>query len=343
MKRALVLAGGGARGAFQVGMLQTLVKNKGLDFTIIRGVSVGALNAAILAKAKTDGDSLANLGNAVDELSALWTQEITENKSIYKERTGGYPGLALGADSLYSVEPLKRLIERHVDLDALKGSGRDFKVGTVSLVTGFYGEWDAGASNFLQKLLASTAIPVVFPYVDITSEQDVLVDGGTRNISPLSSAFKTEPNEIYVLLTSRIVPENGELPESTVLANRYEQWVDNWGSKVSGIDVLERAVEILVDEIYLDDLRGAMDWNKVIRSISQAQVDAPDHIKPLFNGIDAVLKSVKKRDVMLHVIGPQKLYGEKNSALDFSPDQIRRAIEHGREVASDPSLWVWSG
>ncbi|MBI3469491.1 MAG: patatin-like phospholipase family protein, partial [Planctomycetes bacterium] len=61
MKRALVLAGGGARGAYQVGMLQELVVNQGLDFTIIRGVSVGALNAAFLAQAPTKPNSLAAL------------------------------------------------------------------------------------------------------------------------------------------------------------------------------------------------------------------------------------------------------------------------------------------
>ena len=60
-KRALVLASGGARGAYQVGMLQELVVKRGLDFQIIRGVSVGALNAAFLAQAPTQRNSLAEV------------------------------------------------------------------------------------------------------------------------------------------------------------------------------------------------------------------------------------------------------------------------------------------
>ncbi|OGW39560.1 MAG: hypothetical protein A2Y97_11820 [Nitrospirae bacterium RBG_13_39_12] len=65
MRRALVLAGGGARGAYQAGMLQELVINKGLDFQILRGVSVGALNAAFLAQASTQAGSLSNLKKKV--------------------------------------------------------------------------------------------------------------------------------------------------------------------------------------------------------------------------------------------------------------------------------------
>ena len=51
MNRALILGGGGARGAYQVGMLDVLVNELELDFQIMRGVSIGALNAAFLAQA----------------------------------------------------------------------------------------------------------------------------------------------------------------------------------------------------------------------------------------------------------------------------------------------------
>src|SRR5262245_31321191 len=99
MRRALVLGGGGARGAFQVGMLDVLVREKGLDFDVIRGVSVGALNAAFLAQAPTAGGSQANLSKAVGELLRIWTTEIKGNKSVYTERIAGFAGLAAGADS----------------------------------------------------------------------------------------------------------------------------------------------------------------------------------------------------------------------------------------------------
>ena len=46
---ALVMSGGGARGAFELGVLDYLIRDKGLDFQVITGVSVGALNAAMFA------------------------------------------------------------------------------------------------------------------------------------------------------------------------------------------------------------------------------------------------------------------------------------------------------
>ena len=53
-RRALVLSGGGAKGSFQIGAMEELIFNRGLDFEILCGVSVGALNASFLAQALFD-------------------------------------------------------------------------------------------------------------------------------------------------------------------------------------------------------------------------------------------------------------------------------------------------
>jgi predicted acylesterase/phospholipase RssA len=118
-------------------MLRELVINQGLDFEVIRGVSVGALNAAFLAQASTQGNSPKNLKEKVLELEKLWTDEIEGDHSVYASRAG-FAGVVAGADSLYSLEPLRQLIEKHLSLKALRASGRDFAVGTVSLVSGRY-------------------------------------------------------------------------------------------------------------------------------------------------------------------------------------------------------------
>lgn len=349
-KRALVLAGGGARGAYQVGMMQELVSHQGLDFQIIRGVSVGALNAAFLAQASTSGDSLSNFKAKVDELYNLWRYEIEGNHSVYAER-GGFLGIVAGADSIYSFEPLRALIKKYVNINSLRDSGRDFRVGIVSLVSGKYYESTPDDDNFIEKLVASASIPVVFPYVDIKSERDVLVDGGVRNISPLASAFDAHPDEIYVLLTSRMLRVGQELPDSCVPEDSYKKWDDNWlGTKVSGLDVLKRTIGIITDEIYLDDLRGAIHWNEVakniekgieaIRQIYQLQ-GIPVTIDNTLKGLTQTLENVKKRYIPIYVLAPRVWYGEKNDSMEFSPNLIKEAIEHGRLIASDPDLWLW--
>jgi NTE family protein len=348
MKRALVLAGGGARGAFQVGMLRNLVLTRGLDFQIIRGVSVGALNASFLAQAPAGSDepaSLVELKKKVGELENLWRNEIKGNHSVYSSRPGGLLGLAAGADSLYSLEPLKRLLKKHLSDQALKNSGRDFKVGVVSLVQATYSEAGPDDPCFRDKLLASASIPVVFPFVDLKQQKDVLVDGGARNITPLSSVFAAGATEVFVLLTSRLVRHGNQLPESGVQADDYEQWDDDFlGTKVGGFDVLKRTVEILTDEVYLDDIRGALDWNAVLKAIEAVHGAAAAGATPtagLSAAVERLRQSTDKRYVPIHVLAPQEWFGEKNSSTEFSPKLIAQAIAHGEAVAADAGKWLW--
>ena len=314
MKRALVLSGGGGRGAFQVGMLLELVVERGLDFEVIRGVSVGSVNAAFLAQAPTGPDSLANLSERVVALERLWRREIRGNESVYSKR-GGFPGILAGADSLFSLKPLRALLKKHVSTDALRRSGRDFKVGTVSLVTGRYEEAGPEDPDFFEKLVASSSIPVVFPFVVLEKAKDVLVDGGVRNISPIAGALESGADEIYVLLASRILRDaDDEVPPSAAEPQDFSRWKDGFlGTAVTGFDVLERTLDLLTDEIYLNDIRGAIRWMPVDLRVLAPRVWFDESAPP----------------------------GRRNSSREFDPSLVAAAIDHGREIARDPTLWLW--
>jgi NTE family protein len=329
-------------------MVDVLVREMGLDFDIIRGVSVGALNAAFLAQAPKSGDSLANLRKANDDLVRIWTHEIQGNASVYMERVAGFPGLAAGADSILDNEPLWSLIQKFIDVNKLRTSQRDFAVGVASLVSGNYVEMTPDAQGFLKLVLASTAIPVIFPPVWRKAARDVLVDGGVREITPLSMAFRAKPDEIYVLMTSRATktPE-GDLPSNTTMPSDYEEWDDNFiGTKVNGIDVLTRTVEILTDEIYLDDVRGALEWNAVLQGATDmlaaaSGVAGQPTLTQAAQAFQATLASTKKSYVPIHVLAPCQWYGKTNSATAFDPKLLADAIEHGRQIARDRTKWLW--
>ncbi|QPJ60739.1 MAG: hypothetical protein G3M70_02080 [Candidatus Nitronauta litoralis] len=358
MKRALVMSGGGARGSFQVGMLEELVINQGLDFEVIRGVSVGALNASFLSQAnfiENDPGSVENLKNEVRALKSLWLDDVEGNQSVYSNRAG-FAGLIAGGDSLYSLKPLRTLLDEKLDIDRVEASNRKFKVGTVSLVSSLYQEWGPGDNEFFEKIMASASIPVVFPFVDVPSEEDVLVDGGVRNITPLSSAFKEQPDEIYVLLTSRLEKKPDGLPSSGAEHHSYKKWNDNWlGTSVGGLDVLERTLDILTDEIYLEDIKSAKNWNTVaeaintLENIQKATQGIPDEINNGITNVVKALQDVHKRKVKIYVLAPQVWFdenaeeGNKNSSTKFSPRLIEKAIEHGKEIAADRSQWLMGG
>ena len=349
MSKALVLGGGGARGAYQVGMLDVLVNALKLDFQIIRGVSIGALNAAFLAQAPINPNSLQNLQSSVTELLEIWTDEILGNKSVYRERIGGFPALAIGADSLLDNEPLQALINHHLNTAQVATSGRDFAVGVVNLVDGSFSERNPSSPTFLDEVLASAAIPVIFPPVWNKSAQEVLVDGGVREITPLSSVFRAAPTEIYVLMGNRAIKsQDGSLPRNTSFPSSYTRWDDNFiGTRVTGLDILKRTIEILNDEIYLDDIRGAVAWNNILRSVDNffdatSKTQLSEVVESARSELESNLARIGKKHVPIHVIAPQEWYGEANSGLAFDPSMIRRAIDHGREVASDRSKWLWS-
>ncbi|HBT16594.1 MAG TPA: hypothetical protein DEB05_06530 [Firmicutes bacterium] len=94
MKRALVLSGGGSKGAFEVGALEYLLIEEKLDFQIFIGTSVGALNAAFLGQA-CNREELVDLAQ---ELKALWLG-LKGNNSIYESRNKNLNTLPKKPDS----------------------------------------------------------------------------------------------------------------------------------------------------------------------------------------------------------------------------------------------------
>jgi SAM-dependent methyltransferase len=109
---------------------------------------------------------------------------------------------------------------------------------------------------------------------------------------------------------------------------------------------LWRTVESLIDEIYLDDVRGALEWDEVLTAaeklVSAASgVTGQARLRQAARAFGAVLSKTRKRRVPIRVLAPQKWFGKTNSATAFDPGLIADAIEHGRLVARDKAKWLW--
>lgn len=277
---ALVLSGGGAKGAFQVGVLDFL-NEKGVDFKIIAGVSTGALQAVMYAQ----GD--------IKALMQIW-QDIRSAGDIYTERLIGLLGGFLGADSIYINGPLAEKIKKHVDPEKIRAGKRKLRIGVVSLQGGEFQVITEDSPNLAEWILASASIPVFFPPVNIGDEQ--FVDGGVRNITPLKAALDEKPDGCLVVLASSLKLEKQNKPLNGV------------------VEIGLRALEIMTDEILREDIETA----KWINDILEAGI-VPKH--RLFRGY---------RLVPIHVLGPK---ANLLDTLEFDPDKIRAAIEHGRKQA----------
>src|SRR5262245_34911937 len=180
--RALVLSGGGSRGAFQLGAADYLVNERGLDFQVIAGVSTGSLNAILMAQ----GAGLEGLKSSLGELRSLWFG-IRSDRDIYSPRFLGKLLVLFGKKSVYSTRPLAELIARHVSPERLRASGKELRIGAVSLGTGEYRVVDQDNPRIRDWALASASIPLVFPPVTIGDE--TVLDGGIRNVTPFDDAF----------------------------------------------------------------------------------------------------------------------------------------------------------
>src|SRR5947209_4040769 len=212
LKRALVLSGGGLKGAFQAGAVYHLIVDRKCDFSEFAGVSVGSLNSVILAQAErsTDPDtSLRNLSDRAEKMVKVW-QGVTSPKQILKPRWPGWMwALAVrygmfGVESLNTFDPLMHLIETNVDVNALADRGRPVRVGTVSIWDGTYQEVGPTANFpnhdrklFLKYVYASALIPIVgqMPKIQQTDQDSnpkqwiQYGDGGILNNTPIANYF----------------------------------------------------------------------------------------------------------------------------------------------------------
>lgn len=199
--RALVLSGGGSKGAFQVGAISHLLGELELTYDIFTGISVGALNGAHLAMYPA-GSELLSVNHLVD----VWNS-ISDTKVF----TSRYPGLgstlslilsALSTKSLYSTAPLRSLVQKLLLPDKLLTSGKLLSVGAVSLNSGEVRYWNQDSSDIVQAVLASSAFPGFFEPVDI--DGDVWTDGGVRDIAPIQRAMDLGATEVDVVITSPV-------------------------------------------------------------------------------------------------------------------------------------------
>lgn len=182
---AFVLSGGGSLGAVQVGMLQALTAS-GVRPDLLIGTSVGALNAAWMGF-WPDHDGALELGD-------VWLG-LRRHDVFPLSPWSGARGLFGRSNHLISNSSLRTILEAHFRDVRLEEASVPVHVVTTDLKTGRAVTLSTGPA--IPALLASTAIPGVFPPVAIGRRD--LVDGGVANHTPITNAIELGATDIYVL------------------------------------------------------------------------------------------------------------------------------------------------
>lgn len=183
-KVALVLSGGGARGAFQAAAEKYCREVLGYRWDVIAGVSVGALNGCMLSMRKE---------------ARLWDIWNTiSNRDVYTGKIGLRALLRVlrRKKSLLGNAPLFRMITDEVDPALFR---IPFQIGVVSLMSGDFVMVGPDHPEFEKAILASTAVPLIWSPVESTGHLKEALDGGVRVVCPIHAVMDHEPDEIVAI------------------------------------------------------------------------------------------------------------------------------------------------
>lgn len=185
-RTAYVLTGGGSLGAVQVGMM-TALHECGIAPDLLVGTSVGAVNAAYLAGPGTTGRRLA-------ELASLW--KGMRRRDLFVADPRRWLRAARGAaPSMFSSEPLRRLLATHLSYDAFEDARLELVVTATDVVTGTPLFLSTG--SVVDAISASAAVPGILPPVPLGER--TLVDGAVGHAAALDYANAHGIDDIYLL------------------------------------------------------------------------------------------------------------------------------------------------
>lgn len=208
-KYGLVLAGGGAKGAYQIGALQALKEMGVLDNVIaVAGNSIGSVNMSLL------------LGADLDKAKGLWSNVVPEDfVDIDIDKPVSVPFV----DGVFSREGMIRLLSENVDF--AKISALDIPVYiTVAEATHDADIMKAkyvkvnglSSEEILKYVIASSAIPVMYSSVSVGEGR--YMDGGFVDNTPVRPVYDGGVKDIIVISNdSEYVPEKDKFPEANLL------------------------------------------------------------------------------------------------------------------------------
>ena len=301
MKRALILSGGGARAAYQVGVLQALAEilpaEQANPFPIICGTSAGAINALALAahpgNFKESVHSLANMWRnlTVGDVYLHGWMDIFKGLgllglSLFNQGIGGKKPLSLLDNS-----PLWDLLGSRIPFHNIQqsiSSGKLFAVSvsamgyssghTVSFFQGHesiegwkrYRRGGIPTQLRLEHLLASSAIPTIFPAIRI--DREYFGDGALRQLAPISPALHLGAESLFVIGVSgnrSAAKPNKRLP-------------------VKHSPSMGQIVGHLLNSAFVDSLEGDLEHmeliNKLVKLIPEEQKNAAGfHLRAVEN------------------------------------------------------------
>ncbi len=357
-KLAVVLSGGGARGAFQAGAIVELLsyfERTGKRINILSGTSVGALTGMAIAQSPT-------MAAARAEIESQW--KTLTNDEIYQVRGWEIFGLILkfattrmdtwptvsGVESLFDNTPLyNRYVGNYLNMDMIRARHTvdEFFVSLCSLNTGASYHKSISSEPDEEKakdyIMASTITTVAYPPVrTIVDDPEIpphlraipqlYADGGISNKTPLKAIFHAgDVEELYVVNTYPSYP------------NKTEQSIRATFPNVFSL-LIRTAVELLPNLYFLRDMETVKDVNNDLAAWERMKAAmlnaAPDQVTRA--RLEEILKREESqfsfKEGNKHIITPVVIAPDEELPVqdtEFVQPKLGETFEMGREKAKE--------
>ncbi|NVO01635.1 MAG: patatin-like phospholipase family protein [Bacteroidetes bacterium] len=262
-KKAFVLSGGSIKGTFQAGAIKAFLEN-GFKPEMIYGISVGSLNTTFLSH---DAGKQNKPKEEIDwqligeNLKKFWFENIQKPEDVAIKRGAveiGWDALTKTFNGLLDTTPIQELVKKTIKMENLYNSPVSIKVGAVNIADGKIVYADPSFPNFLDYVLASTAIPIMMPGIKIGGNKNQLyMDGGIKDVAPLKQAIDSGATEI-VVICCQSKDVGAEVFDSGNL-----------------LKLSERLMDIIVNEIVNNDIEWAEYFNKFLPEDGSVETNGP--------------------------------------------------------------------
>jgi NTE family protein len=324
----MVLQGGGALGAYQVGVYEAL-HEAGIAPQWVIGTSIGAINAALIAGSKPDErvGKLCEFWSRVQNDHFVpgglpaWAATATRNAIAI---TGGVPAfftpnpmafmsphnnLGPEAAGYYSVEPLRRTLEELVDLEQLNSGETRITVGASCVRTAEMRYFDSRDMPLrVDHILASGALPPGFPPVRIDGE--LYWDGGILSNTPVEVVFDDNPRRDSLVFAVHIWNPHGPEPETI------------W-------EVMNRQKDVQYSSRAVSHIQRQRQLHRMRHIIAELSQMLPEEKRRDNKVGDLASHGCLTRMHVVRLLAPALDYEDHSKDIDFSAHGIRRRREAG--------------
>ena len=328
----LVLQGGGALGAYQVGVYEALHEAK-VEPDWIIGTSIGAINASIITGNKPQ-NRLAKLNefwSRMERPSAwpvvpAWTG-ISDTWSYWSTLVRGIPGffepylpafwganIPLGVDraGFYSTASLRQTLGELVDFSIINAGSPRLTVGAANVRTSMMHYFDSRQSEITAKhIMASGALPPAFPAVSIDGEY--YWDGGILSNTPTEVIFDDYPRRSSLIFAVHLWNPTGLVPRSI------------W-------EVLHRQKDIQYSSRIASHITRQQQTHRLRHVVSQLARYLPDDVRKTEAVRELAGYGCVTQMHVVRLLAPRLENENHTKDIDFTPSGIRMRREAGYEA-----------